>query len=239
MKILLGVLLIASNAWAQTNLGTITFTNRHGEVISNADVVKVTAIDLVYTISGSGGRAKFSELPETIQKQFGYDPDKAVEAEKAAQQRRLHDAQLLAAQARAAAKVNAERALSGKIAATQMRISGKVIQRIEAGLLVDSGSKSYRMKDLSKILHENGVVKYYDQNNVQIFSGLCLLSDAEKSKLIDGDSVSVIAYPNGIYSYAAVNGGESTVRKFTCAISNVKELPSLEEMKAIQNSGSQ
>lgn len=75
-------------ASGQTNLGTITFTNKTGDVIRNAEVVRVQPDGLIYHFSGGGGgMVKFTNLPPAIRERFGYDPKKAAEAE-AAERRR-------------------------------------------------------------------------------------------------------------------------------------------------------
>ena len=67
-----GVLLIALSCLAAD------LTNNAGKVFSNAKVIRVEPDGL--NISHAGGIAKlyFWELPESVQKQYGYDPTNAV-----------------------------------------------------------------------------------------------------------------------------------------------------------------
>jgi len=70
---------------------------------------------------------------------------------------------------------------------------------------------------------------------IQIFSGLCLLTDyPNASGVVDGDVVRAIAYPNGDYSYTAVSGGSKTVRQFTCDINDVSRMPTQIELNQMK-----
>ncbi|MCX6927782.1 MAG: hypothetical protein NT154_31920 [Verrucomicrobia bacterium] len=62
---------------AQTNYGTITFTNKSGDVISNAVVTKVEAgkLTLRYTAEFGGGVVAVADLPEGLRARFGSSPD--------------------------------------------------------------------------------------------------------------------------------------------------------------------
>jgi hypothetical protein len=106
-----------------------------------------------------------------------------------------------------------------------------VIQRIDAGLLVDSAS------ELRKQIHyypgDGYSLRHWDQAGIQVFDGLCLLTDAERGAL-DGDIVSCFAYPNGNYSYTAVSGGEKSVRRFTANPRLIIQMPSEKEMQLIK-----
>jgi hypothetical protein len=238
MKITAAILLIASSAWAQTNFGTITFTNHYGEVTSNAIVTKIEPGGLVYSVSGGGGRVKFSELPEDVRERFGYDPAKAAETEKAQQQRRLRDAQLLAAQAQAAAKTDSERILFEKASASKIYVAGTVMQKTDDGLLVDSGTFPEKIGEIASHANLNqrtGRKLSDNEKNVwaewsefsklssqgKLYKGICLLTDSTNIDVADDDYISSPAYPNGTYSYSAVSGGQKTIRKFTCDISKV------------------
>ena len=67
---------------AQTNYGTITFTNKSGGVISNAVVVKVDAgkLSYRYSVGVGGGVVRLADLPEGLQARFGSIPDRADNA---------------------------------------------------------------------------------------------------------------------------------------------------------------
>jgi TPR repeat protein len=67
---------------AQTNYGTITFTNKSGDVISNAVVTKAEASKLTYrySVGVGGGVVPLVDLPEGLRARFGYSPDSADNA---------------------------------------------------------------------------------------------------------------------------------------------------------------
>jgi TPR repeat protein len=73
MKLLTAsILFLCVAALAQTNWGTITFTNSYGLVISNAEVRKVDAKTLLYIYSNGGGTVRLADLPRDLQARFGY-----------------------------------------------------------------------------------------------------------------------------------------------------------------------
>jgi hypothetical protein len=76
----------------QTN--TITFTNSSGEVVTEAEVVRVVdGSSLIWRKGVSGGTVKLADLPEDMRLRFGYDPSKAAAADAADRERRLVAAQ--------------------------------------------------------------------------------------------------------------------------------------------------
>lgn len=71
-------------------------------------------------------------------------------------------------------------------------------------------------------------------NGKQLYSGLCLLTDYKNfAEVVDGDTVSMPAYPNGEFTYTSVNGSARTVRVFTTNMDKVKVLPTAAEWKVI------
>lgn len=80
--LLVTFLITCAPAFAQTNWGTITFTNKSGDVISNAVVTKVEANKLTYRLSvgAGGGVARLADLPEGLRARFGFSPDRADNA---------------------------------------------------------------------------------------------------------------------------------------------------------------
>ncbi len=80
---------------------TITFTNKSGLVVSNAEVVRVIdGVNLIWR-SGptSGGMVKLADLPEDLRDKFGYDAAKTEVADALAkEQKGQWQQQVLAAQ---------------------------------------------------------------------------------------------------------------------------------------------
>ena len=75
--LMLAFLAACAPVLAQTNYGTITFTNKSGEVISNAVVVKVEAGKLTYfySVGVGGGVVPLADLPEGLWARFRESPD--------------------------------------------------------------------------------------------------------------------------------------------------------------------
>jgi hypothetical protein len=92
-----GMVLWALVAQAQTNITfeTLTVGNR---TFTNCTVRRLNAADAIVTFADGGTRVAISNLPPDLQKQFGYDPA-AAEAERAAQEARIQQQKLAAAQA--------------------------------------------------------------------------------------------------------------------------------------------
>jgi hypothetical protein len=73
--IFINILSILASASASAQI-TITFTNKAGEVISNAPLITMTGTMLFYETPSGGGDVKLAELPPALQKQIGYEPGK-------------------------------------------------------------------------------------------------------------------------------------------------------------------
>ena len=82
---------------------TITFTNKSGLLISDAEVVRTNdGVSLVWEKDGgaSGGVVRLEDLPEDLRVRFGYDPAKTAAADELQTQRRAQWQQsVVAAQA--------------------------------------------------------------------------------------------------------------------------------------------
>lgn len=65
----------------KTYPATITFATASGQVVSNAQVVRVNeGVSLVWRDGASGGTVKLADLPEDLRLRFGYDPAKSQAA---------------------------------------------------------------------------------------------------------------------------------------------------------------
>ena len=227
MKMRIGLvgLLVAGMASAQTNL--ITFTNRSHEVISNATVLRCDGVRLIYRTEGAGGGSvKLVDLPSALQERFGYDPDKAakVDQKEQAAKRREAAAEVAAIENRAsAAKLQA-------ICKKRTIVFGKIIQRTEGKLLVNTGNEvepsGIEKQSHGLAIHEmairyglprewqNGVPEQWAEAH-----GTVLLVDHPKiDLLVDGDLILILAWPDGNYEYTSVSGGRKTVRKYTASV---------------------
>jgi hypothetical protein len=77
-----------------SNAETISFISSSGEVVTNAEVVRV--VDNAYIIwrrGASGGMVRLADLPESLRSRFGYDAAKAAGSYAAEEQRKAQFAQ--------------------------------------------------------------------------------------------------------------------------------------------------
>ncbi|HEX5400548.1 MAG TPA: hypothetical protein VFY06_15990 [Verrucomicrobiae bacterium] len=97
----------SSSAWSAKQLKlarpsspqTFTFTTKSGEVITNAEVVRifVEGVSLIWRSGSSMGVVELADLPEDLQIRFGYDPAKAAAAEELEKQKKAQWQQQAAA----------------------------------------------------------------------------------------------------------------------------------------------
>lgn len=207
-------------AIAQTNT-YITFTNKSGVVISNAEVVKVDANKVTYRIPSGGGTVKLADLPPEVQEQFNYDAAKADMADEKENLKQAADLQQRAAMSAAIAKYNQ---LRDQLIQGSRRVDGKVLQRISEGLLVDSGAASITRAeerhygtspDGNPISWGGGTIMEGNSPGAEALH-LVLLQDYPDPNVVDDGHVDIFAYPVGLYSYETVGKSQKTVRKFSC-----------------------
>jgi hypothetical protein len=101
MKALLLLLAFAPNLMA------LEITTLDGKTYTNCVVSKVYPDSICVLFSGSGARVKFTNLPESIRVQYGYDPQRAAAFEQAEAARIQREQALLAAQRQRAAQQRA------------------------------------------------------------------------------------------------------------------------------------
>lgn len=95
------------------------------------------------------------------------------------------------------------------VAQTAVYVSGKVIQNIDDGLLLDC--------DLHFAPSSNKYRYDIEHNHKWAYSeGFVLLTGhPDKSTIVDDDLVSIVAFPIGKYEYTSVNNSKKTILKFT------------------------
>ena len=237
MKTLLMLLLSSACCFGQTNL--ITYTTKAGKLITDAKVVKVEPNALIVTYPGGGGRVLMADLPEDIQLQFGYTPAKAAAYEAELAEKKKAEAKVLQARA-ATVAMGQQRA---KIEATKMVIEGKVMQKTSEGILIDSGAdrlyaateSGYSFDQRGNMSKWGGGTAALYTEGIQVYIGLCLLTDHPSySKLVDGDKIAIVAWPNGQYTYTAVSKSMKSIRRFTANLSNVNSPATPEEEKVMR-----
>ena len=195
-------MLLPAMAPSQSTNETITFTNKAGDVIKDATVIRFDAVKLVYTAGMAGGTVNLADLPDDLQARFGFDSDKAEAADKQNHARRSQEAQAQADQA----QVDDGTRQQVWVGASKVLISGHILQRLAGGILVNSGN--------GRGPNAGG----------QVFEGLCFVTDyPAMSAVTDGALIGVMAYPNGVYQYPSVSGAGKTVRRFTvCPVRGVE-----------------
>lgn len=224
MKTLMfGFLAFCATSWAQTNFGTITFTNKSGMVFSNATVVRIDANKLIWRLGVAGGVIKLADLPDEVRARFGYNPVLAASADRAESERRSRQLQNQALWAAEDARRDSIAKAKKQLIDSSRTVAGKVIQKLPDGLLVDSGAEvmaevgktefTYGKYSVSSVTH-TGVGEGNQPGTTCL--GLVLLQDHPRySDMVDGAYVKVIAYPIGQYQYTTVQNASKTVRKFS------------------------
>lgn len=213
--------LTAQNAKPTKGVGSlITFTDKKGVEIRDATVKYVTFEEITWMARNSdgkpfGGRVKFSELPAGLASEFGYDADKvakinATNAKAAAERNRL------------AAERSAGMWRANQSASTKMTIIGRVSQVIEDGIMIIGEPQPPQRTSVLVTLTGRFQTPYTvvrtgppTVDGSPLFVGRGLLTDAEKSGLIDGQPIKSVIYPNGTYTYKSVGAGTATIQKFT------------------------
>jgi len=213
------LLLAIFSAGAQTNL-FISFTNSSGDWVTNAMITKVLPNKIYYQTDSGGGSVRLDALPKNVREKLVIDPAAIRAADLADEEKHLAYLQQKAAFAQAQQLAGLKKAF----AQGSRTISGKIIQKIPEGLLVDSGREA-----IDEVGHTD--VEFDAQGNMGTSTtatlqegdtaaaeclGLVLLEDhPREAQLVDDNVVVMLGYPDGQFTYKAVSGGEKTVRKFT------------------------
>lgn len=228
MKTMLGItLLFAINAVADDLI--VSFSTTDGRLFKNVKIISSAPDGIVWvsTNTPAGGKVKFSDMDSATANRLGYDRDALLKHEKAEERRRVQDALVLRRSYEAAERKKRIAALEKY----KVGIYGEVLQKLQGGLLVLSGTRA-RLKNPRSVLGAR--TTKYTLNGVTVYNELCFLEGyTNYNKAVDGDLVMTFAYPNGQFSYTAVSGGSKSVRRFTCDPEAVERLPTKGEMDAI------
>ncbi|MBI3191431.1 MAG: hypothetical protein HYZ36_02115 [Pedosphaera parvula] len=229
---------------------SVNFTNSSGRVYTNAMVVRADPDGLVLRFQGGGAKIPFEQLPELLQVQYGYDPEKVrlfIEAERLKREARQKEAARLAAE-----RLNLEAAAARRqrVLATRMIVMGPVARRISTGLLVDSyrdrleaEPSGYRVNgDLrSGSISVSGpsTIASASKRGMPVFIGLCFVEDhPDYTTLRDSNPIEQVVYPNGTFTYEPFSGERRTVPKFTAnpaRVTTVADPATMERLKRNQN----
>lgn len=103
MKTIICLLFIATSLFAQTATNFFPTLTFNGETHSNCTISSVTTSHAIILWSGSGKKVKLSDLPESIQKQYGYDSKNAEQNAAAEEKSRAETLSKIQAQQQAQA----------------------------------------------------------------------------------------------------------------------------------------
>ena len=202
----------SSGCVTNANLLTpFTVTNSAGEVFTNAVAVKLMPNKLIYsTPNGAMGTLRLDALPTDLQERFGYDPSKAAAADEIDGQKKTaqlqHDRRVAIALQQ---KADYER-MAKIVMAGCRTIDGIVVQKIGAGLLVDSTFKH-------EVSIQRGETRINATKERPFVDEVILLKDYHKyGTAVDDDYVGTIAYPMGDYTYTSVQNASKTIHIYTC-----------------------
>ena len=194
---------------------TISFTNKTGTVISNAEIIKVEPSKIIYRTGPSVfDSVKFVDLPDEVQKRFGYNPEKSAAGEQSEERQRaasMERQRKIIAQSKIEQQARERRA---KVEKAKVLVWARVIQRLDDELLVDASRSGY--KELTEF--KNFAGKNADEFwKLARATGTILLTDYPRVKnVVDGDDFLTVAYAAGTYEYTTVNNSKKTIRKYTC-----------------------
>ena len=239
-KLLIVLATVSALAGHAEDLGTLTFNKQDGTAIKEAKVVKVEPTRVVYLTPDGGGSVALSNLPPDLQVRFNYNPTNEAAAALIAQRKKLAEA--AAVQARQ--DQLAASGLRNQVAASAQYVQGKVVQKLNPGLLVDCGDKRVwesgqytRTGRYSSSYTSGGYSEALSFHGLRLAKGLVFITFSPAlQKLVDGDIVSLPAFPAGEYKYTTVQNARSTIRRFSPSIDEaillLLEPPELEQKSA-------
>jgi hypothetical protein len=103
----------------------ITFTNKYGDIVSNAAVrIYETGVSIIWEKGASGGVVMLVDLPEDFRERFGYDPVKANAAASSVREKQERWQQALAAQAAQLGQQSQDTAPSRSIGVSEYQYGG-------------------------------------------------------------------------------------------------------------------
>ncbi len=151
----------------------------------------------------------FSNLPEEIQKKFGYDPIKGEEFSRAQATARA-EAQRTAALRSATAK--AEKAIRD----ASLQVELKIIQVLDDGVI----AKGTYFQDAGYDVHEGG--RTWRAGTYDGTGTIFVVTDTKQ--WVDGDSISGAIYPAGTYTYTNLSGARAKIRRYATSVEKALQL---------------
>lgn len=199
---------------------SLAITNKYGDVLTNLTVAKVLPDGLLLEHPAGSTRAKWPDLPPEIRERYKTQANEAARKELdaglvARNFVQRSEQEKAAAQAREAEQIKERQARES--AGQQMLIKGRVMQHIEAGILVSSvGGHSGVIEERPDSIVNPGSRTRRLVGGLPIYEGICLVKDWPRERAVaDGEEVSINAIDAGAqYSYGTVAGSSRTVRVF-------------------------
>lgn len=210
----------------------LDITNTSGRVFRDAKVEEVRPDGLKVFHSTGVDLISFLELPEAMQAEYGYDPEK----EKVFQKQQAEQAAIQAKQAR-------DKKIVDTIAASGLNAVLEIIQITDNGALVkgywttEEKYEETEYRTLTKAVglarpdkdaptrSERIAVKTENKTrvNTHAFPDRIFVFGVP-SHLVDGNSFRAVIYPCGRHQYKTVTGAQATVEGYTTKISDIKRL---------------
>ena len=221
---LLMILFAAATAAEEEKYAELTV--KSGKIYKSVVVRSVTPSELkIMHESGTAG-IKLEDLPEDLQKKYGYNPEEAAE-HRLAEQKKIRSQEMTldreiakTQQAEAAEKKNQEVKKGIEAQKAQARFNEFfVMQVLSDGLLVNNVETAVVGGGLSSVGGGGNVSTYRKKGSTVYF----ISNFPNASALVDGKSIEGLFYENGNYSYEDTLGARRTVKQYAYAGPSTKK----------------
>ncbi len=176
---------------------------RDGKLYKNATITTVTPAYVSITHSEGVVRVMLENLPEELQKKYGYDPEKA--------------AQHLSAEARVQQQAYEQSQAAASLADFDKRalyVEGSVSQVPEGGILFKGSAYRFESSEWSQRSKSGEVFAHGDtQRKLVGNTGLIFIAGSFPG-VIDGDDWKGWIWPAGTYKYESVGAGTKTIERW-------------------------
>jgi hypothetical protein len=174
-----------------------------GTTYKNATITTVTAAYVSVMHEDGTARVMLHNLPEDLQKKYGYDPNKAV--------------QHMTAEAQAQQRVAQQRQLAGAVAEfdkLSLLVNGTISQVADDGVLF-RGSAYTTITSQSTTRVSDGTDSTTTTTKEKSLGGTGLIFIAGFTRgVVDGGSWTGRIWPAGTFSYESVGAGTKTIERW-------------------------
>jgi len=227
---------IPTDLFSQEPSNGVTLITTDGIRFENVSVSRVEPDGLVLMGEAGIQKVPFEKLPTNVQKEYGYDPVKAVGFRESETKKRAQSLQAIreanaAADARAAAEQTAwdkeeakrqQEAVLRTKAANAVAIRGKVVQVTKDGLLVNCeqpepsstwGTQSYGGGGGPKTTSSQSGNPPPKRPKSE-YGYFLIVGHPNATSIADGSAVNVDAFEDGIFNFVDTTGAQRTLKKF-------------------------